>query len=387
MRAQNEPPEPSFGSCAGQSPAGPTDIPDASSSTGSTSRRSPRGGSGRRAAAPSLRASPSAPRRASEFSISAPPPAARRPSSRGGRRRRAERRPGARARGERRPARSDERHGRLRRWPRAPAGARGFDRASSTRRARVSARSRRGPTSAGAPSRCPSYSSRSCARRPSVSGPAARPYAVCTINAAENEASSTRSGSPSTTSAPSGPRSATRDARSSCSRSRTGTGRPGFFVARLRCRKIAAGDAGPTGSGRRGRALDLRGGLLAPRRAARGAARSRRADLPLRRRRRALHPAITIGPVVLRSISPLVHERGRRARLPPHGRRAEQHFDAIKAAGGDSVTFHVEAVDDARRAIAARPRARARRRRRVQPRDRRSSARAAAAEGADLASA
>jgi ribulose-phosphate 3-epimerase len=62
---------------------------------------------------------------------------------------------------------------------------------------------------------------------------------------------------------------------------------------------------------------------------------------------------ITIGPIVLASISPLV--RGWGARLDCHLMvdEPERHFDAIASAGGDSVTFHVEACDDPRRAIAA----------------------------------
>jgi ribulose-phosphate 3-epimerase len=64
-------------------------------------------------------------------------------------------------------------------------------------------------------------------------------------------------------------------------------------------------------------------------------------------------PEITIGPVVLSSISPLV--RGWGARLDCHLMVAEpeRHFDAIGHAGGDSVTFHVEVVDEPARAIAA----------------------------------
>jgi ribulose-phosphate 3-epimerase len=64
-------------------------------------------------------------------------------------------------------------------------------------------------------------------------------------------------------------------------------------------------------------------------------------------------PEITIGPIVLASISPLV--RGWGARLDCHLMVAEpeRHFEAIAKAGGDSVTFHVEVVDDAARASAA----------------------------------
>jgi ribulose-phosphate 3-epimerase len=64
-------------------------------------------------------------------------------------------------------------------------------------------------------------------------------------------------------------------------------------------------------------------------------------------------PEITIGPIVLASISPLV--RGWGARLDCHlmVSEPEQHFEAVAKAGGDSVTFHVEACDDPARAIAA----------------------------------
>jgi ribulose-phosphate 3-epimerase len=64
-------------------------------------------------------------------------------------------------------------------------------------------------------------------------------------------------------------------------------------------------------------------------------------------------PEITIGPIVLASISPLV--RGWGARLDCHLMVAEpeQHFEAIAKAGGDSVTFHAEVCDDPPRAIAA----------------------------------
>ena len=64
-------------------------------------------------------------------------------------------------------------------------------------------------------------------------------------------------------------------------------------------------------------------------------------------------PEITIGPVVVASISPLV--RGWGAKLDCHlmVTEPEAHFEAIANAGGDSVTFHVEACDDPPRAIAA----------------------------------
>jgi ribulose-phosphate 3-epimerase len=61
---------------------------------------------------------------------------------------------------------------------------------------------------------------------------------------------------------------------------------------------------------------------------------------------------ITIGPIVLASISPLV--RGWGARLDCHLmiEEPERHFDAIAEAGGDSVTFHVEACREPARAVA-----------------------------------
>jgi ribulose-phosphate 3-epimerase len=63
-------------------------------------------------------------------------------------------------------------------------------------------------------------------------------------------------------------------------------------------------------------------------------------------------PEITVGPVVLASISPLV--RGLGAKLDCHLMVAEPEgqFEAFAKAGGDSVTFHVEACDDPPRAIA-----------------------------------
>jgi ribulose-phosphate 3-epimerase len=63
-------------------------------------------------------------------------------------------------------------------------------------------------------------------------------------------------------------------------------------------------------------------------------------------------PEITIGPVVATSISPLT--RGWGAQLDCHlmVREPEKHFEAIAEAGGDSVTFHVEACDEPARAIA-----------------------------------
>ncbi len=58
-------------------------------------------------------------------------------------------------------------------------------------------------------------------------------------------------------------------------------------------------------------------------------------------------PPVTIGPVVLRSIAPLIHERGGRIDCHLMVDDPVHHFEEIAASGGDSVTFHVEVVDDA----------------------------------------
>jgi ribulose-phosphate 3-epimerase len=57
-------------------------------------------------------------------------------------------------------------------------------------------------------------------------------------------------------------------------------------------------------------------------------------------------PPVTIGPVVLRSIAPMIHAAG--AVLDCHLMVTDpaHHFEEIAESGGDSVTFHVEATDD-----------------------------------------
>jgi ribulose-phosphate 3-epimerase len=57
-------------------------------------------------------------------------------------------------------------------------------------------------------------------------------------------------------------------------------------------------------------------------------------------------PPVTIGPVVLRSIAPLVHDGGGRLDCHLMVDDPAHHFDEIVRSGGDSVTFHVEATDD-----------------------------------------
>jgi ribulose-phosphate 3-epimerase len=55
---------------------------------------------------------------------------------------------------------------------------------------------------------------------------------------------------------------------------------------------------------------------------------------------------ITIGPVVLKSISPIVHELGGILDVHLMIVSPERHFRAIAEAGGDSVTVHYEVCDD-----------------------------------------
>jgi ribulose-phosphate 3-epimerase len=55
---------------------------------------------------------------------------------------------------------------------------------------------------------------------------------------------------------------------------------------------------------------------------------------------------ITIGPIVLQSISGVVHERDGVLDVHLMTEHPERHFHAVAKAGGDSVTFHYEAVDD-----------------------------------------
>jgi len=57
-------------------------------------------------------------------------------------------------------------------------------------------------------------------------------------------------------------------------------------------------------------------------------------------------PEVTIGPVVLDSIAPLVRARGGVLDCHLMVERPERHFEAVARAGGSSVTFHVEACED-----------------------------------------
>ena len=55
---------------------------------------------------------------------------------------------------------------------------------------------------------------------------------------------------------------------------------------------------------------------------------------------------ITIGPIVLQSIAPIAHAQDGVFDVHLMVENPVQHFAAVAAAGGDSVTFHYEAVDD-----------------------------------------
>ncbi len=62
---------------------------------------------------------------------------------------------------------------------------------------------------------------------------------------------------------------------------------------------------------------------------------------------------VTIGPVVLESIAPLVHDAGGVLDCHLMVDNPLRHFPQIAGAGGDSATFHYEVVDDVPATIAA----------------------------------
>ena len=55
---------------------------------------------------------------------------------------------------------------------------------------------------------------------------------------------------------------------------------------------------------------------------------------------------ITMGPIVLQSISQRIHEAGAHVDCHLMTEHPEKHFAAMRKAGGDSVTVHYEACDD-----------------------------------------
>jgi ribulose-phosphate 3-epimerase len=62
---------------------------------------------------------------------------------------------------------------------------------------------------------------------------------------------------------------------------------------------------------------------------------------------------VTMGPIVLQSISPLVHGYGGALDVHLMVESPAKYFEAVAKAGGDSVTFHYEAVDDVAATIRA----------------------------------
>jgi len=62
---------------------------------------------------------------------------------------------------------------------------------------------------------------------------------------------------------------------------------------------------------------------------------------------------ITMGPIVLQAIAPIVHDGGGALDVHLMVERPAKYFGAVAEAGGDSVTFHFEAVDDVPATIAA----------------------------------
>ena len=61
---------------------------------------------------------------------------------------------------------------------------------------------------------------------------------------------------------------------------------------------------------------------------------------------------ITIGPIVLQSIAPLIHARGGAIDVHLMVEEPDKHIPQVARAGGDSVTFHVEASGDPATTIA-----------------------------------
>jgi ribulose-phosphate 3-epimerase len=57
-------------------------------------------------------------------------------------------------------------------------------------------------------------------------------------------------------------------------------------------------------------------------------------------------PPVTMGPIVLQSISGRIHDAGAFVDCHLMTETPEKHFDAMAAAGGDSVTVHFEACPD-----------------------------------------
>jgi len=61
---------------------------------------------------------------------------------------------------------------------------------------------------------------------------------------------------------------------------------------------------------------------------------------------------ITIGPVIVKAVAPIVHEVGGAVDCHLMVSNPERHFRQVAEAGGDSVTFHTETTDDVQRTMA-----------------------------------
>jgi ribulose-phosphate 3-epimerase len=66
-------------------------------------------------------------------------------------------------------------------------------------------------------------------------------------------------------------------------------------------------------------------------------------------------PPVTVGPIVLQWISPIIHDAGGRLDCHLMVDEPTHHFEAIAEAGGDSATFHYEVTDNVE-AVAAQAR-------------------------------
>ncbi|MCC6223414.1 MAG: ribulose-phosphate 3-epimerase [Thermoleophilia bacterium] len=64
-------------------------------------------------------------------------------------------------------------------------------------------------------------------------------------------------------------------------------------------------------------------------------------------------PPVTIGPVVVQAVAPVVHRAGGRLDCHLMVDAPDSHFEQIRQAGGDSVTFHLEVCPDPATAVAA----------------------------------
>jgi ribulose-phosphate 3-epimerase len=64
-------------------------------------------------------------------------------------------------------------------------------------------------------------------------------------------------------------------------------------------------------------------------------------------------PPVTMGPIVLESISPRIRDAGAFVDCHLMTEAPQKHFDAIAAAGGDSVTVHFEACPDLKAVVRA----------------------------------